>query len=151
MFFSRSTEYTIRAVAFLSIHAREEKKLGIKQIASDLGFPEHYLGKILQELARKHIIKSAKGPRGGFYIDEKAMDITLLSLIDASEGLEFFNTCGLGLYECNEDKPCPIHREYQIVKGNFYKILSEKTIRSIRDDIENEIAFMNFSPHPEAG
>ncbi len=146
MFFSRSTEYAIRAVAYLSTHAPEEKKLGLKQIASDLGFPEHYLGKILQDLVRKHIIKSAKGPHGGFYIDEKAMDISLLSLIDASEGLGFFNICGLGLYECNEDKPCPIHRDYQIVKGNFYKILSEKTIRSIRDDIENEIAFMNFSP-----
>jgi len=150
MFFSKSTEYAIRAVVFLSIYAPEEKKLGIKQIASDLGFPEHYLGKILQDLVRKHIIKSAKGPHGCFYIDEKAMDISLLTLIDATEGLEFFSTCGLGLYECNEDKPCPIHREYQIVKGNFYKILSEKTIRSMRQDIENKIAFMNFSPHSEA-
>lgn len=147
MFFSKATEYAIRSVVYLSIHAPEEKKLGIKQIASDLGFPEHYLGKILQDLVRKRIIKSAKGPHGGFYIDEKAMDISLLSLIDATEGLEFFSTCGLGLYECNEDKPCPIHREYQIVKGSFYKILSEKTIRDIRYDIENEIAFMNFSPH----
>jgi len=149
MFFSRSTEYAIRAVVYLSIHATEEKKLGIKQISSDLGFPEHYLGKIFQNLVRKHIIKSAKGPHGGFYIDEKAIDISLLSIIDATEGLGFFNTCGLGLYECNEDKPCPIHRDYQIVKGNFYKILSEKTVQSVREDIENEIAFMNFSPHLE--
>ncbi len=149
MFFSKSTEYAIRAVVYLSIHAPEEKKLGIKQIASDLGFPEHYLGKILQNLVRKHIIKSAKGPHGGFYIDEKVMDISLLTLIDATEGLDFFSTCGLGLHECNEDKPCPIHREYQIVKGNFYKILSGKTIRDMRHDIENKIAFMNFSPHSE--
>jgi len=148
-FFSKPTEYAIRAMVYLSIHSSEEKKLGIRQIASELGFPEHYLGKVLQDLAKKQVIKSAKGPHGGFYIDEKDMDISLLSLIDAIEGLQFFNTCGLGLHECNEEKPCPIHKDYQIVKGNFYKILSEKTIRGMRDDIKNEIAFMDFSSNSE--
>ncbi len=148
MFFTKPTEYAIRAMVYLSIHASSENKLGIKQIAADLGFPEHYLGKVLQDLAKKQIIKSSKGPHGGFYLDEAGTDISLLSLIDAIEGLQFFNTCGLGLHECNEEKPCPIHKEYQIVKGNFYKILSEKTIRSMRDDIENEIAFMDFYSHP---
>lgn len=148
-FFSKPTEYAIRAMVYLSIHSSEEKKLGIRQIASELGFPEHYLGKVLQDLAKKQVIKSAKGPHGGFYIDEKDMDISLLSLIDAIEGLQFFNTCGLGLHECNEEKPCPIHKDYQIVKGDFYKILSEKTIRGMRDDIKNEIAFMDFSSNSE--
>ncbi len=149
MFFSKPTEYAIRAMIYLSIHASETKKLGLKQIASDLGFPEHYLGKVLQDLSKRNLIQSAKGPHGGFYMTEKDMDISLLSLIDALEGLKFFNTCGLGLHECNEEKPCPIHKEYQIVKGNYYKLLAQKTIRSMRDDIENEIAFMDFVFHPE--
>ena len=148
MFFSKPTEYAIRAMIYLSLHASEEKKLGLKQIASDLGFPEHYLGKVLQDLSKRNLIRSAKGPHGGFYMEEKDMDISLLSLIDALEGLQFFNTCGLGLHECNEEKPCPIHKEYQIVKGNYYRLLSQKTIRSMRDDIENEIAFMDFDYHP---
>jgi Rrf2 family protein len=149
MFFSKPTEYAIRAMVYLSIHASEEKKLGIKQIAANLEFPEHYLGKVLQDLAKKQIIKSAKGPHGGFYIDEKGMDISLLSLIDAIEGLQFFNTCGLGLHECNEERPCPIHKDYQIIKGNYYKLLAQKSIRKMRNDLENEIAFMDFASHPE--
>ncbi len=149
MFFSKPTEYAIRAMVYLSIHVSEEKKLGIKQIATNLDFPEHYLGKVLQDLAKKQIVKSAKGPHGGFYVDEKGRDISLLDLIDAIEGLQFFSTCGLGLHECNEERPCPIHKDYQIVKGNFYKILSEKTIRNMGDDIENEIAYMDFASHPE--
>jgi len=147
MFFSKPTEYAIRAMIYLSLHASEEKKLGLKQIASDLGFPEHYLGKIMQDLAKRNLIQSAKGPHGGFYMEKKDMEISLLSLIDALEGLQFFNTCGLGLHECNEEKPCPIHKEYQIVKGNFYQLLSQKTICSMREDIENEIAFMDLGHH----
>ncbi len=147
MFFSKSTEYAIRAMVYLSVHASEENKLGLRQIASDLGFPEHYLGKILQDLSKRNLIQSAKGPHGGFYMEEKDMDISLLSLIDALEGLQFFNTCGLGLHECDEERPCPIHKEYQIVKGNYYKLLAQKSIRKMRDDLEKEIAFMDFDHH----
>ena len=149
MFFSKPTEYAIRAMVYLSIHASEESKMGLKQMAHDLGFPEHYLGKVLQDLSKKHLIRSAKGPHGGFYMEDKDLDISLLAIIDALEGLQFFNTCGLGLHECNEERPCPIHKDYQIVRGNFFKILSEKTIRQMREDIENEVAFMDFFPESE--
>ena len=147
MFFSKSTEYAIRAMVYLSVHASSENKLGLRQIASDLDFPEHYLGKILQDLSKRNLIQSAKGPHGGFYMEEKDMDISLLSLIDALEGLQFFNTCGLGLHECDEERPCPIHNEYQIIKGNYYKLLAQKSIRKMRNDLENEIAFMDFDHH----
>jgi len=144
MIFSKSTEYAIRAMVYLSFNSSSEKRLGSKQIASDLGFPEHYMGKILQDLAKKQIINSSKGPHGGFYLSEGGMSLSLLSLINAIDGLQFFNMCGLGLHECNEDKPCPIHKEYQIIKGNLYKLLSEKTIKDMKYDLEKEIAFMDF-------
>jgi Rrf2 family protein len=149
MIFSKSSEYAIRAMVYLAFHSSPEKKIGIKQLAADLDFPEHFLGKVMQDLAKKHIIKSTKGPNGGFYLTEDAMDISLLSLIDAIDGLEFFNTCGLGLHECNDQKPCPIHNQYQIIKGNLYKLLSEKTIRNMKEDLENGIAFMQFQTKTE--
>ncbi len=144
MFFSKSSEYAIRAMVYLAIYSSSEKRLGIKEIAKALNFPEHYLGKVLQDLAKKHIIHSVKGPHGGFYLPEGGDNISILNLIDAIEGLEFFNSCGLGLHECNEDRPCPIHNQYQIIKGNFYKLLSEKTIYDMKEDLEKEIAFMHF-------
>ena len=144
MILSRPTEYAIRVVVYLSFYATGGKRLGFKQIASNLDFPEPYLAKILQGLAKKHIIESVKGPKGGFYLKEKTLDMSLLSLIDAMEGLAFFDICGLGLQECNENKPCPIHRDYQIIKSKYYKILKEKTIGDMRSDIEKGRAFMNI-------
>lgn len=146
MIFSKSTEYAIRAMVYLAFYSGPEKRLGIKQIASDLNFPEHFLGKILQDLAKKQIIISSKGPHGGFYVTEEGKSLSLLRLIDTIDGLEFFNTCGLGMHECNEDKPCPIHNQYQIIKGNLYKLLSEKTIKDMENDLNNGIAFMDFYP-----
>jgi len=142
--FSKSTEYAIRAMVYLAVNSSPKQRYGTKKIAEDLGFPEHFLGKVLQQLARKNIISSAKGPNGGFCIDNNAIEISLLKIIESIDGLAFFSTCGLGLHECNDEKPCPIHKDYQIFRGDFYKMLSEKTIKNIKDDIDLGIAFMEL-------
>ena len=144
MIFSSSTEYAIRAMVYLAANAAPNRCIGTKKIAKDLGFPEHYLGKVLQELARKNMISSLKGPNGGFCVDDKAMEISLLKIIESIDGLTFFSTCGLGLHECNDEKPCPIHKDYQIFRGDFYKMLSEKTIKDMKEDIDQGIAFMDI-------
>ena len=142
--FSKSTEYAVRAVVYLAKNSSDENRFGIKTIANDLGFPEHYLAKVLQHMVKQGIIYSVKGPNGGFYATSQTLDLTLLHIVDANEGLEFFKKCGLGLVECNDEKPCPIHKDYQIFRGDFYKMLSEKTIKSMNEDIDQGIAFMEF-------
>jgi len=142
--FSKSTEYAIRAMVYLAVNSSPKQRYGTKKIAEDLDFPEHFLGKVLQQLARKNIISSAKGPNGGFCIDNNAIEISLLKIIESIDGLAFFSTCGLGLHECNDEKPCPIHKDYQIFRGDFYKMLSEKTIKNIKEDIDQGIAFMDL-------
>ncbi len=142
--FSKSTEYALRAVVYLAENSSEESRFGIKTIANDLGFPEPYLAKVLQHLVRMKIIQSAKGPNGGFYVSKATMDISLLEIIDANEGLDFFKKCGLGLHECNDAKPCPIHNDYGKFRDGLYKILSEKKIKDIVNDLENGMAFMSF-------
>ncbi len=142
--FSKSTEYALRAVVYLAENSSEESRFGIKTIANDLGFPEPYLAKVLQHLVRRKIIQSAKGPNGGFYVSKVTMNISLLEIIDANEGLDFFKKCGLGLHECNDAKPCPIHDDYGKFRDGLYKILSEKKIKDIVNDLENGMAFMSF-------
>jgi len=142
--FSRSTEYAIRAVLYLAMNSSEDKRYGIKTIAKDLGFPEPYLAKVLQHLVRSRIIYSAKGPNGGFYADEQTRSISLLEIIEANEGLEFFRRCGLGLNDCNDEKPCPIHEEYGKLRDGFYKILSEKKVFQVIEDLKEGRAFVDF-------
>ncbi|NOY48976.1 MAG: Rrf2 family transcriptional regulator [Chlorobi bacterium] len=142
--FSKSTQYALRAVVYLTKRSSKDEKFGIRKIASDLGFPEPYLAKVLQHLVRKKIISSVRGPNGGFYASEKAYDISLLEIIEANEGLDFFNRCGLGLVDCDDKHPCPIHFQYEPVKASYKKILSEKCIRDIIDDLDAGLAFLKF-------
>jgi len=68
--FSKTCEYAIRAMIFI---AQKSKlgRVGIKEIAEAIDAPEHFIAKILQELCRKGLLQSLKGPTGGFYQSEK--------------------------------------------------------------------------------
>ena len=144
MIFSKPSEYAIRAVVYLAVNSSSNQRFGTKKIAEDLDFPEPYLGKVLQQLARNNIISSVKGPNGGFCLEEKAMDISLLKIIESIEGLAFFSSCGLGLHDCNDEKPCPIHNDYQAFRDNFHKMLSEKTIKDMKENVDQGGAFLNI-------
>jgi Rrf2 family protein len=143
--FLKSTEYALRAVVFLARNISENKRFGKKEIAEKLGFPEPYLAKILQHMVRHKIIRSAKGPQGGFYATDETLDISLLDIIDANEGLDFLKRCGMGLVDCNHEEPCPIHNEYDQIRQNLTKILSDKKIRDIIHDLNEGIAYLRFS------
>ncbi len=144
MIFSKPSEYAIRALVYLAVNSSSGQCFGTKKIAEDLDFPEPYLGKVLQQLARNNIISSVKGPNGGFCLEEKAMDISLLKIIESIDGLAFFSDCGLGLHDCNDEKPCPIHNEYQVFRDNFHKVLSEKTIKDMKENVDSGVAFLNI-------
>jgi Rrf2 family protein len=87
MILSRSSEYAIRA--FLYLAKQEPGRLVMaRQIAEDAGLPGHFLAKLLQQLARKGLVRSNKGPSGGFTLASDPKEINILSIVEAVEGLE---------------------------------------------------------------
>jgi Rrf2 family iron-sulfur cluster assembly transcriptional regulator len=63
---SNSCRYGIRAVIYLANQPLSSGKTGIKKISKDLNLPTPFLAKILQQLAKKKILSSSKGPHGGY-------------------------------------------------------------------------------------
>jgi len=143
--FSKTTEYAIRAIIFLSVKTDINKLKGLSDIAVELNFPEAFLGKVLQNLVRAGLIVSVKGPGGGFYINGNTLNITILDIVEILEGLNFLNKCGLGMHLCNKENPCPIHDEYKSVSENIRKALSYKSIKDISEDVKSGNNNLSFS------
>jgi len=57
-----------------------------KTVAEKEQIPAHFLAKILQELTRKGMLRSSKGPSGGFALRTPASQIRLLDLVEALDG-----------------------------------------------------------------
>jgi Rrf2 family protein len=139
---TKTSEYALRSIVYLAIEAAEGKKIGIKEIATELELPLHFIGKILQDLVRKGLIASLKGPNGGFYLNRPANNITLMDVVRVIDGTEAFKRCGLGLKQCSDSHPCPLHSEFKKYRDGLADLFSTKTIGDLVSDIQKGNAFI---------
>jgi Rrf2 family protein len=143
MMFSKSCEYAIKAVIHLCMETHEGGRLSINDIAVAIDSPEPFTAKILQTLSKHKIISSAKGPGGGFYVEQKKKPIYVIDIVHLMDGEDALNRCGLGLKECSEDHPCPIHNEFKSYSSRLKKLLETKTIQQFAAEIKTGKAFLN--------
>jgi len=139
---SKSCIYALRSIVFIALNAKIDSKISIISIADELEIPSAYLGKILQQLTKNNIIQSAKGPNGGFYIDDKSKKNKLINVIEVMDGLSFFTECGLGLSKCSDDHPCPLHDDFKIYRDGLWVLFNSTSILSLVSKIEDGDAFI---------
>lgn len=141
--FSKTCEYALKAVFHVAMNSSKENKIGMKEIAMEADLPMPFLGKILQHLVKHNFLKSAKGPNGGFYIECDVLQLPIIRIVESFDGDSLFRKCGLGLKECSDARPCPIHHQYKPYRDKLKKILSEKSISDIADVIESGKAYIS--------
>ncbi|MET2985159.1 RrF2 family transcriptional regulator [Aureibaculum conchae] len=133
---SKSSTYAIRAVLFLSANSSEEKKYSPKSIADVINIPAPFLAKTLQQLTKRNIISSTKGRSGGFYLTDVNRGYPLITIVDVIDGLEKFNACSLGLPECGDENPCPVHHLIYPLRKQLIDELSNKSIANFAKEID---------------
>lgn len=82
---SRSTGYALLAVGYIAQH-RDKKVILSNEISDKYEIPLEYLLKILQQLVRANVLRSKRGPRGGFSLSRPPNKITMLDVIEAVDG-----------------------------------------------------------------
>jgi Rrf2 family iron-sulfur cluster assembly transcriptional regulator len=130
MIFSRSAEYAIRGMVHLGSLPPGESAM-VKNIAADSGIPEHFLAKILQDLARDGFLKSNKGPRGGFRLAMPAADIPLLKIVEALDGAGRYDRCIAGNSECHQRVLCSMHDSWMPLRSHIVEWLTGTSIADL--------------------
>ena len=133
--FSKTCEYAIRAVLFVAHKTAAGGRVGIKEIAVGIDSPEPFLAKILQDLSRKGIIQSAKGPNGGFYLDDAALRRPIKDVVEAVDGDAIFTGCALGLKQCSETDPCPLHDQFKAIRSDINHLLQKTEIGEFNEEL----------------
>lgn len=131
---STTCKYAIRAVVYVSVFSTQQKKIGLKEISSELGIPSPFLGKILQTLARNGILISSKGPHGGFCLGRPAEEISLMDIVEIIDGTELFNQCLVRTVHCSAKEPCGVHDQYMKIRKDLQNFFVHQTI----DDLSTE-------------
>jgi len=82
---SRSTGYALLAVGYIAKNQGDGVVLS-QDISNQYDIPLEYLLKILQQLVRANVLRSKRGPRGGFSLAKPTNKITMLEIIEAVDG-----------------------------------------------------------------
>jgi Rrf2 family transcriptional regulator, iron-sulfur cluster assembly transcription factor len=137
MIYSRSSEYAIRAFVHLA-RAPSGSYVMVKHIAAAEGIPTHFLAKILQQLARKGLLRSSKGPTGGFALRTPADEIRMVDIVEALDGLGEYQKCAAGLSECSDEMPCPMHDAWKALRSRIMDYLGRNTIEDLAKALEQK-------------
>ena len=133
---SKSSKYAIRSILYL---ARQEPGLlaTLERIAESQKIPRHFLAKIMQRLVRKRLVKSVKGPNGGFVLSVPADKITLYAILDAVDDLSMsMQDCFLGYGACSESERCPAHDAWKELREKELAFFRNLTIAKM---VDNEV------------
>jgi Rrf2 family protein len=142
MLLSTTCKAAIKAVVFLASQKDQGVKTALTAIAGHIGASEHTVGKMLQTLVKDRIIRSSKGPGGGFYITAEQTCFPVVKIIASIDGMEIFKECALGLSQCSSAHPCPIHNEYKKARDIYEQIFRNKRVVDLCKPVNKKKAWL---------
>lgn len=105
----KRADYSIRAVLHLARHWGEPGRQKAKAISEAVSIPAAYLPQVLTTLVKEGIVSSDPGPNGGYVLAREPAKITLLQVVEASEGPIASTECVLRGGVCMRDNRCAVH------------------------------------------
>lgn len=129
---SQGSQYAISAVIALSKQP-EGTTVSAAELAKPLNCPAAYLSQILSKLKPSGILESRRGLNGGVYLARRPDEITLMEVIEAIDGTDFFTRCFLGIEGCGKIEPCPFHEFWSKEREKIQKWLNETTFDVVEE------------------
>ena len=136
---SRTGEYALRAVLLLA-ERNGVRALPAGEIAEELGVPRNYLAKTLQRLVRRGVLRSARGPGGGFVLARDPCELPISAVLSEFDPVEPDDRCLLGYESCDSSNPCAAHDRWTKWSGELSRLLDRTTVGYLLGGCEEEAA-----------
>ena len=129
MWLSSTAQQAIHAVLCIADNANDDP-VRVDEIAAVLGCPRNYLSKTLHILTRAGVLRSVRGPRGGFRLAVAADRLTLAKVVAPFEPIGE-RRCLLGRPTCGDANPCAAHRQWRKVSGSMDDFFRNTTVAAL--------------------
>jgi len=116
--------------AFLALHGmvilakKMPNKVRIKEIAEELKASAAHLAKVFQRLQKSGLVKSVRGPSGGYFLNSAPEKISFLDIYEAVESKVNMEKCPFGKTECMYDE-CLFDSRLEELAQNIYRTFLE--------------------------
>ncbi|MGF7184718.1 Rrf2 family protein [Desulfitispora alkaliphila] len=122
---SEMVSIALHSMVFIAAKG-EAERINARTIAEATGASEAHLSKTLQRLVKAGLVRSVRGPKGGFVLAKAAKDISLLDVYEAIEGPLVDDDCP-HLKEC-AFKTCILENMNKRMNREFSEFLNQKKL-----------------------
>src|ERR1700704_4889487 len=115
--FTKRADYGLMAVHYIAVHD-SVGAVSAKRISEEFGIPPELLAKVLQRLAKRRLIVSQNGPKGGYILARHSNEITVGEVVRALEGPISIVSC-LDHGGCPQEQRCNLRRPVQKLQSSI--------------------------------
>ena len=127
---STKGRYGLRILMDLAIHQSDKPRL-IRDIAKSQQISEKYISRLVIALRKAGLIRSVRGVNGGFHLDRKPEDITLLEVVEVMEGPLSIVDCVTVPKKCSHHANCAPREIWCKLNEDIRAIMSRTTLADI--------------------
>ncbi|MBN2427084.1 MAG: Rrf2 family transcriptional regulator [Deltaproteobacteria bacterium] len=128
---STKAQYAVRAMVSLALLYEEGKPVSIKDIAKKEDLSLNYLEQLFAMLRRNQIVKSVRGPGGGYVLARDACDIRVDEIIDSVEETLVPVSCMEKNGECGCFEKCVTRNIWQGLGERIRNFLASITLEEL--------------------
>jgi Rrf2 family iron-sulfur cluster assembly transcriptional regulator len=131
MIYSETVKYALLALSYLALN--KDRLVKVEEIAEVQKIPKPFLSKIFHKLARERLLRSYKGPTGGFTLAVPPEQITIMDVIRCLDEDYKLDYCALRPGRCEEWQvsPCGVHEKWTHLREVILDYLKTTTIAQL--------------------
>jgi Rrf2 family protein len=137
---STKSRYGLRALFDMAYHAGT-LPVQIKDISRRQAISPRYLEQIFQDLKKAGLLKSRRGPQGGYFLTKKPNEITVKDIVEAAEGEMALVDCTKkgrgGKAKCEFDNQCVTQKVWAEAGQRLNDYFASVTLKDLCDEGKN--------------
>ena len=126
---NQSAEYALRAMLYMAQGGDGAYKA--PAIASALGLPHTYLSKVMHKLVKAGVLRSERGPMGGYTLARGAAELSLHDIAAPFQALQPRSQCLMGNRPCDPLTPCAAHGSWRRINDLVAAHLNNTTLADL--------------------
>ena len=130
--FTKRVDYGLMAIQYVAFH-EGVSPVAVKQIAEEFNIPTELLAKILQRLAKRGLIVSQNGPKGGYRLAHQPEEITVGQVVRALEGPIAIVSC-MTDHDCPQMSCCTVRQPATKIQAAITQMLGTMTLAVLMED-----------------
>ena len=130
--FSRNSQNALRVMERLAAASLRRPSSGrsLQGIAEETGLALPTLTQLVSFLRLAGLV-SQRGRSGNLRLTRDASGISVLDVIRAIDGTRLWRRCLLGLAECSDIAPCPVHVAWKVARTQLERHLGNESVANL--------------------